>query len=153
MILYFKENHSRHGFNKCTKLIPQLVSVFIPKVPVNKNRHLFRSCEKLKITLIVHFLFFVCLLCLFVCLLCLFVWFLTSSLKIGWVMALHCKIWRSYLKKWLKYAHAKFGGPSLKNDQVMPILVFTYKCHTPFEIFTPFFEGGQCELPCKIWRS
>ena len=26
--------------------------------------------------------------------------------------------------------HDKFGGPSLKNDWVMPILVYTHKCHT-----------------------
>ena len=48
-----------------TALINQLVSVFIPKVPVNKNRHLFISYEKLKITLFVHF-FKMCLFVYFV---------------------------------------------------------------------------------------
>ena len=27
--------------------------------------------------------------------------------------------------------HAKFGGPSLKNDLVMLILIYTHKCHAP----------------------
>ena len=55
------------------------------------------------------------------------------------------------------YYHTKFESTRCKNVWVMPITVYTYKCHapgchTPFDFFANFC-GGQCELPCKIWSS
>ena len=45
--------------------------------------------------------------------------------------------------------HAKFGGPNLKNDWVMPILVYTHKCHAPkvphpfWNFFANFCRGSM----------